>query len=249
MVYANKTIFERNYQPTFPLKLDFQYPQLRPGVIADPVIVITPFSQGKVLTNAYQKQLFFFSKNQELAPFLREKDIGILDQTAEGVLAALMNEMEVSFTKINDFSDFDGDWIVCAGLDFTDSFSLFNELTEAFSNGVSLLILPPLEGEFHWPSLTEETRATFSHEGIVQDFDKNLNLLTAGPDGAQAAVYFQLAAKGDEVVVNCSKTNKGYSWLEFRGEESKMIFLGWDLHAHVTTNPTMRILLNNILTQ
>jgi len=249
MVYANKTIFERNYQPVFPLKLDFKYPKLRPGIIADPVIVITAFSQGQVLKDVYQKQLFFFSQNQEFAPGLHEKDIGILDQTEEGVLTALMNELEISFTKINDFSDFDGDWIISAGLDFTGSFSLFDELTQAFSRGVSLLILPPMEGEFSWPSLPEETRATFSHESIVQDFDQRLNLFTAGPEGTQADVYFQLGINGEDVVVKCAKADKGYSWLEFRGKESKMIFLGWNLQTNVKTNPTTRILLKNILTQ
>ena len=247
MVYANTTIFEQNYPPAFPLHVDFKYPQLRPGVTADPVLIVTAFSYGQPLKGIYHKQFFFFSKNQEFTPARNPEDIGVLDRTEDGALKALLNDFEIPFIEITDFSDFNGGWILCAGLDFTGSGSLFDELLQAFSKGISILILPPMEGEFLWPSLTEETRVTLSAEDIVQDADKRFNLLTAGPGGKRADVYFQLESKGDDVVVKCSKTKPGHSWMEFRAKGTKMIFGGWNLQRNAAMNPTMRLLLNNIL--
>ncbi len=249
MVFANKTVFEKNFPAKFPLKVDFQYPQLKPGVIADPLLIITAFSQEEMLKGIYQKQLFFFPQKQSPAPGLYTEEIGIFDQTGEGLLKNSLQEMGIPFTEIYEFSDFNGPWIVGSGLDFSNNYSLFEEMLEAFSKGTSLLILAPLEGEFPWPDMKKITRVIFSDESIVADYDKHLNLLTDGMNGTEGHVTFQVGSNGESSVIKCTGDRQGYNWLEFQTPESRMIFLGWNLPAYTGKNPTMFMLLNRILTQ
>lgn len=248
VVYANKTILERNYQAKFPLKIEFQYPHLRPGVVADPMLIIRAYSKGEMLKPVYQQQLFFFSEDYAWAQSLNSIKIGIFDQTENNRLKSFMDSSEIPFTEVYDFSTFDGDWIICSGVDFTQNYSLFTEIQQAFLRGVSILVLPPVQGDLIWPKFQYPVNIVFAHQDRVKIFDKRLDFHAEAANGNEGAVHFQLNTDGNNVFVECLQSGKtGYAWLEFQTPKARMIFLGRDILPLAPSNPSVGLFMEKLI--
>ncbi|MCD4780355.1 MAG: hypothetical protein K8S27_07405 [Candidatus Omnitrophica bacterium] len=249
MIYANKTIFHQNLQPVFPLKLNVTYPELRPGVIADPVLVVIATLNDGTLEEVARHQFYFYASDLEFGALQFNHEIGVYDQTDDQTLIVFMDKMKIPYTPLMDMTEFNGAWIVCAGLDFDQGPSLFEELQDKFDQGISLLVLPPLTGRFPLPFYSKDSRMFFADSEIIKDFNKAWNLKTAKQERASALIGFLPSPGEDSVMMGQTSGNDGYDWFEYRKKSCAMIFLGWDLLSLSDSNPSAKFLFQYLLTE
>jgi len=245
--YANKVILERNSSAEFPVKFQFKYPKLRPGVVADAVLTVSAYYKGKMQKGIYQKKLYFYSKEVDGQSLLKKEELGVLDQTENSDLIKFMDDQRILYSRIHSLSGFKGKWVICAGLNFEIGAGLFDELYSMVSSGVSMLVLPPIKGNFIISSYKKNTESSFSDEIRIKDFDKRFNLMTIGSGGKQSKTVFQYEVKNNVMNIEFEPLANGYSWFEFEDENARLIVLGWDLIKLSETNPTANRLIYSIL--
>jgi len=247
LVYANKIVLQQNLPPVFPLRLTFTYPELRPGVTADPVLIITATRQGETIGDPYEQQLYFFSSTTNVQTTMSASDVGVWDLTEENILTQWLEEMSVPFTPLMDIADFKGRWLICAGLDFDGRPSLFDALQSKLEQGTSILGLPPIQGSFPIPAYKKGSRLLLAGGEIVREINKIWNLDTL-KDSSTQATGFRFAAQDDMAVVETTAFAEGHTWFEYRRGDSRLIFWGWDLALISQTNPSARDLFTYLLT-
>jgi hypothetical protein len=248
-IFANKTVLQQNFSPAFPLEFTFQYPEIRPGVIIAPVLVLSASMEDGTIVEVDRQQFYFYPASLSLNAIDPGLEIGVFDQTEEQALTAFMEDWGIPYIPLMDFSDFDGAWIICAGLDFEQSPSLFEELQVKFDQGLSILILPPWTGEFSLPAYRPDGRLVLASQGIIQDFNKTWNIRTARPGSPLPFIRFLPAQGDDRVVIKQTDRKNGYHWLSHHAGSQAMVVLGWDVMSLSETNPVAALLFQYVLTE
>ncbi len=230
-------------------QVDFQYPELKPGNAIEAQAAILAQKNNDTWEKVFQSPFYFFSRQFEAGyrSNALEGQIGIIDRSSQQTLARILQEMDISFSRVSSIHDFRGKWLLCSGLDFQGDSSLFSEFLGLLQKGTSIAVFPPCTGVFPVPSYQPGLQIALGDQRLARRMDARINLVGSEAEFQGPAVSFLLTNSGGEIAVHCSRQAAGFHWLEMSCERGTLFFCGWDVGGMFKRNPSARLLLTKIV--
>ncbi len=245
----NKTMMQLQISNRFPLTLKLRFPEIRNNVVMEAMITISAYYKGIALEETYSLKIFLFSKEQSfINQTMQSSDLGIIDHTENKDLTKLLMHYSIPFTQINSLADIPYKWIFCSGLDFQNNGYLFKKLYSLLEKGKSILIIPPIKGQFLLPSFVKGDGINLADHNIIKTIDKKLNFETSNIPNI-SEVNYKIKMFGDYIGIGIETVGDRteFGWLEFRKREKRMIFCGYNLFYLYSTNPSVGIFLQKLI--
>ncbi len=254
---GGRAVVKQQLKQRFPLEVTLRYPGVRPGVIVKTILTISVPGKENSWRSIYSRELYFASQafRTGLEKLFTAPDaVGLLPGsipsavgTAVGTLKEFLRGAGLPFTEITSVNDFQGRWLICGGINFSKSPGLMEELWNAVRRGVSVILFPPLQGNFKLPPYEKGLGLVIGDETTIRGLDHRLDPVTAAPGPQVPGVYFLYHAAHDEALLKCSDQGPGFTWIEFKHPRAGLYAWGWNPAEMAELNPAAVILLRKLL--
>lgn len=244
LVYLNRTVWQANLRPEATPRCAVDLPELKPGVIATMTLEVRCTDRGGRETGLWQAPLYVMAPGSvaALLPELRTRRIGCFSP-GDDRLATVVASLGAQVQRLETLSDFQGDCVVLAGLDFAQFPGYGEDIATLAARGVDVLVLPPFAGFAPLPADTGG-ELLCAGPGFLTTVDKRLVPNAFAP---WTEPGIALVALGDTVILTLGAPEPAWRMVRGRTDGTGITYCAVDLVERADSEPAATWLLAQLL--
>lgn len=234
-----------------------EIPPVKDGVVMQASLSINVYTSSDAEVATHTKDVWVWSDDPFAGKtkWLKKRNIHLFDP--EGLTSELFEANDIPFDRIynlNTIADIrEGLLIIGEGASFHDYRALAEVLFAVAADGVPVLCLAPVDGEFEIPGTGDGEAGDpaalhLRRADIIKQLDKRLDAAAWPMVGRVASRSLHATgSRGGRVLGVVGEDANGWPWLDAVFESGNVVICGFDIVKNWDTGPTPRFLFARIL--
>ena len=245
--------------PAQPATFDIpiRLPEVKEGVVMPALLMVALTEEGKGNPEvSWEHPLWIYPQNAFAGRTKWLEALHLVLFDPEGKTAKILEAANVPFKPVKNIDALaetkKAIVVIGEGVSFHDYRSLPETMVKLANEGVPVLCLAPVGGEFPFPGshgneLPFPSAISLKQHHIIAEFNKKLDSMAWPPDGKIVATRIQLKGDHTGVMAEVTKENEGWPWVEMRFDKASLVICGFPIIEKWEAGPTPRFLLARIL--